>query len=183
MGIPVLNYIVEDRTNFRIHTDLCIESLDKTRDLIFGDGRFGVHQGPLNEYLAAPDWIHASSELLLLDNRSYRQSRGDHQPISLVFTQPQFETSFENGDVRNCIVIDNAFHARPLHGLRGGIIENENRATRGVLKEALKLGDRHSEGIGNFWYLAGRSTRTQLNDDHIRFNHKERVQTFRRDVG
>jgi len=70
MSIPVLNYIVEDRTNFWIHADFCIESLDQTRDLTFGDGRFGIHQGPRNKDSAAPDWIGVSSELLPLDSPS-----------------------------------------------------------------------------------------------------------------
>jgi hypothetical protein len=33
------------RTNFRVHADLCVESLDDTRDLRFGDGLFYVYSG------------------------------------------------------------------------------------------------------------------------------------------
>jgi hypothetical protein len=36
MSVPIPYCIVEDRTNFRVHADLCIESLDKTRDRRFG---------------------------------------------------------------------------------------------------------------------------------------------------
>jgi len=43
MSVPIPYCIVEDRTNFRVHADLCIESLDKTRDRRFGDGRSCVH--------------------------------------------------------------------------------------------------------------------------------------------
>jgi hypothetical protein len=71
-----------------------------------------------------------------------------------VFAQPKLETSFEYGDVRNRIVIDNGFNARPLHWLCDGVIENENRMTRGLPKKALKLRDWHSEGIGNLQYFA-----------------------------
>ena len=109
--------------------------------------------------------------------------RGNRHSISMVFAQPKLETSFEYQDVRNRIVIDNGFNPRPLHRLCGGVIENENRVTRGLPKKALKLRDWHSEGIGDLQYFARSSARTQLNDDQIWFNHNERIQTFWRNIG
>ncbi len=43
MSVSIPYCIIEDGTNFRVHADLCIESLDKTRDRRFGDGRSCVH--------------------------------------------------------------------------------------------------------------------------------------------
>jgi hypothetical protein len=40
-----------------------------------------------------------------------RDLRGNRHSIRLVFTQPKLETSFEDEDVTNRIVIDNGFNA------------------------------------------------------------------------
>ena len=58
---------------------------------------------------------------------------GNRYSIILVFAQPQLKTPFKYEDVSHCMVIDNAFNVRPRDWLRGGIIENENRATRDLL--------------------------------------------------
>jgi len=82
-----------------------------------------------------------------------------HQPgvCSTKNSRPPLSTK----DVTNRIVIDNGFNERPLHWLRGGVVENENRVTRGLPKKALKLRDWHSERIGNLQYFARSSARAQ----------------------
>jgi hypothetical protein len=68
-----------------------------------------------------------------LDLLSSGDLGGNRCLITLVFAQPQLETPFEYEDVSHRMVIDKAFNARPRHWLRGGIVENKNRATRGLL--------------------------------------------------
>lgn len=43
MGIPVLHCFVEDGTNLRVCMNLCVEAIDKVRNLSFGDVPFSVH--------------------------------------------------------------------------------------------------------------------------------------------